>query len=364
MIQEPGAVFEAIYESGQAGLAGNLAVAIHDNQSVVVFGPTTLQIVELVVDGEPTGTYRAMLTAPATLGQYSINWSNDGSFDPLAGGAEEDLEVANLSLNLPSLGSAVGTVLCSAWTTTDDVLTCCTAEIGSDTTFLEASIAAASEALYLASGKQFVGICERTVRPCQTDACGCGTQILSRGHLVGWDGGCWGGYDCGCQPTSRVKLAGYATEIVEVKIDGIVIDESEYELVRNKWLVHRGGGRWPSCQIDDLPDTEEGTFSVTYEYGKAPPVLGQLAAAALACEIVKSCTTGVECALPDGVVRITRQGITVERSLFIQDERGRWATGIGAVDIFLNAVNQAGIPRRATAWSPSSRGRYARPSAT
>lgn len=362
MTQEPSAVFEAIYESGEIGLVGNLAVAIHDNQSNVVFGPTTANIVELVISGQPTGTYRANLTAPATEGQYSINWSNDGSFDPNAGGGEEDLEVLNTSLTLPSLGSEIGAVLCSGWTTTDDVLACCSAEIGSDTSYLEASIVAASELLYEASGRRFVGVCERTARPCAVDSCLCGTQVLSRGHLVFWNGECWGGYDCGCQPESKTKLAGYVREITEVKIDGIALDPSEYFVQDHKWLVRREG-RWPSCQSMDRDDTEEGTWSVTYEYGKAPPVLGQLAAQSLACEIVKSCAPGVECALPDGVVRITRQGITLERSFFVRDENGVWATGIGPVDLFLNAFNSAGIPRRATVWSPSRRARYARTNA-
>ena len=366
MTQEPGAVFEAIYDAGQAGLAGNLAVAIHDDQDNVVFGPTTLQIVELIVDGEPTGSYRGMLTAPVTIEHYTIHWSNDGSFDPLSGGAVEDLDVQNTSLNLPSLGAEVGAVLCSSWTTTDDVLACCSAEIGSNTDFLDASMVAASELLYEASGHRYPGVCERTVRPCRIDSCLCGTQVLSRGHLVGWDGACWGGFDCGCQPQSRVKLAGYVRSITEVKIDGVAIDDTEYFVQEHRWLVHRAPGRWPSCQAVDREDNEDGTWSVTYEFGKPPPVSGQLAAASLACEILKSCTPGVECALPDGVVRITRQGITLERSFFVRQQLGQnriaaWATGIGAVDMFLNTFNPAGIRRRGTVWSPSSRNRYARP---
>lgn len=368
MTQDPGEVFEATYESGESGLAGNLAVAINDNQNNVVFGPTTLGIVELIVDGEPDGSYRAMLTAPAVEGQYSIHWSNDGSFNPLHGGAIEDLIVEDTTLTLPSLGAEVGSILCSAWTTAEDVMGCCSAEIGSDTTFLEASTVATSELLYEASGRRWPGVCSRTVRPCRTDNCLCGFQVLSRGHLVGWTGTCWGGYDCGCHPISRVKLAGHVRSISQVKIDGAVLDPSEYEVAENRWLVHKQPGRWPFCQILDRSDTEHGTFSVTYEYGKAPPVAGQLAAQALACEIVKACTPGVECALPDGVVRITRQGITIERSFLVRQRiRGTnsvvWATGIGAVDFFLNVFNPNAIPRRATAWSPSSRGRYARPNA-
>lgn len=118
----------------------------------------------------------------------------------------------------------------------------------------------------------------------------------------------------------------------------------------------------------DRTDDEDGTWSVTYEFGKAPPVAGQLAAQSLACEILKSCTPGVECALPDGVVRVTRQGITMERTFLVRQQLGAnrvavWATGIGSVDYFLNTFNPSGLRRRGTVWSPSSRNRYARPNA-
>lgn len=362
---DPAEVFEAIYESGVAGLAGVVAVAIHDNQSLVVYGPTTLQIVELIVDSEPTGTYRANLTAPAAEGHYTINWSNDGSFDPDAGGAVEDLFVADSTFDLPSLGPGVSdSILCSAWTTVEDLADCCSAAIASDTRLAEAAIVAASEILYEASGRQWAGICERTVRPCDPSGlCGCGVQVLSRGHLVGWSD-CWGGGGCGCTPVSQVKLAGHVREISEVKIDGVVIDPSGYFVERNRYLIRRNPDRWPPCQTMDLPDTEPGTFSVTYSYGKAPPVAGQLAAAALACETIKACTPDIECALPQGVTRVTRVGITYERTFFVRNRDGVWATGIGAVDTFLNSFNPNGIPRRAVFWSPSSRGRYARPSAS
>lgn len=361
---DPSEAFEAVYESGTPGLVGALEVAIHDNQSTVVYGPTALQISELIVGGTPTGTYRANLVAPAAEGQYTINWSNDGSFDPQAGSGVEDLIVADTTLTLPSLGPDVaGGVLCSAWTTVEALSDCCSAVIGSDTSLAEAAIVAASEILYEASGRQWVGICERTVRPCDPSGlCACGTQVLSRGHLVGWSDSCWSGGGCGCMPVSQVKLAGHVREISEVKIDGVVIDPSGYFVERGRYLIRRSPDRWPSCQTMDLPDTEPGTFSVTYSYGKAPPVAGQLAAAALACETIQACTPGVECALPQGVTRVTRQGITYERTFFVRNRDGVWATGIGAVDIFLNAFNSNGLRRRAVFWSPSSRGRYARPS--
>src|SRR6188768_3797084 len=102
MTQEPSASFEAIYDSGSTGLVGTIAVAIHDNLGAVVVGPQTTGITEIVVNGVPTAMYSVVLTAPATVGQYAIVWSNDGSFDPNTGGIE-DLVVSESILGLSAL---------------------------------------------------------------------------------------------------------------------------------------------------------------------------------------------------------------------------------------------------------------------
>jgi hypothetical protein len=358
---QPGAVFEATYDAGITGLVGVLEVAINDNQNAIVYGPTSALIIELTVGGNPTGSYRAMLTAPADEGQFVIIWSNDGSFDEGTGG-EEDLLVQLTTLpSLPAPGADLSdSILCSAWTTSEDALACCpTDNIASDVVLLDAAIVASSETLYLASGKQFPGVCETTVRPCRADDCTCGVQVLSRGHLVGWDGNCWGGYSCGCRAVSTVRLAGRVREITEVLIDGAVVDPSEYFVYAKRDLVRKDGAFWPRCQSMDVDDDAEGAFTVTYTYGKPPPVSGQLAAARLACEIVKSCRNDDTCALPTGVIRITRQGITMERTFFLRDRDGRWVTGMGEVDYFLNTVNPNGLQRVSTFWSPFTGGQFA-----
>jgi hypothetical protein len=354
--------FEAVLEAGETGLLATLQVAVEDNDGNTVLGPLATNLTELSVGGTPTGTYVWNApAAPATIGQYSVIWSTNGTFDPDTI-TVEDLLVSDTAFTLPSLGDPLtDSEICSAWTTAEDVVECCSAEIGSDTTRLELAVIAASETLYRSSGRQFPGVCTRTVRPCRTDTCFCGGQVLSRGHLVGWDGSCWGGYDCGCQPMSMVKLAGRVRSITQVTIDGAVLDPSGYFVQSRRWLIRRSPDRWPRCQSIDLPDTEEGTWSVTYTYGKAPPVYGQLAAQELACEIVKACTPGAACALPTGVVRQVRDGITIERSKFVRDENGVWVTGLGQVDMFLNSVNPKGVSRRGVIWSAASRSRYARP---
>ena len=123
---------------------------------------------------------------------------------------------------------------------------------------------------------------------------------------------------------------------------------------------------WPNCQTLDLPDTEPGTFSITYVHGADVPVAGQEAAIQLACEIYKACN-GQACKLPAGTVRTNRQGIVVEKTAFTMwgfeyGKRGRlsrgWQTGMALVDLFLNAYNTAGIQRVPVIWSPAANLRF------
>jgi hypothetical protein len=111
-----------------------------------------------------------------------------------------------------------------------------------------------------------------------------------------------------------------------------------------------GGPCWPSCQDPSVPDTEEGTFSVTYRPGRVLPVAGQIAAGKLAGEFLKACA-GSSCALPAQISSLSRQGVDVE---FVDPatvfDNGR--TGIYEVDLFINAVNPAGMRRRSRVMSP------------
>jgi hypothetical protein len=235
----------------------------------------------------------------------------------------------------------------------------------------------ASELLFEFSGRLFSGACEQTVRPCAVGPCG--MQVLSRGHVIyGWEAGYWWFLDnqrsCGCEPLSTVRLSGYPVrEIVEVKIDGVVVDPDTYRLDGRRNLVRLRDPvtgevlGWPSCQALDLPDTEPGTFSVTYRYGQDPPLVGVHAASQLGCEIYRSCN-GEPCALPTGTTRVTRQGVVIEKMAFaawgLQVPRagtpGTWRTGIPMVDAFLGAYAPTGMRRRPVVWSPASHLRYAK----
>jgi hypothetical protein len=351
---------------GVSGLVGTLEVAIIDNDNNVVFGPTSLGIIENFVGGSPTGYYTAELVAPAALGQYSIVWSPDGTFSDETNVTDE-LTVLPVGAGaalppISPIGPGPGPVPgpCNAWATEEEVAACCSVEVGTDFDLFTEVATSASRLLFELEGRLHAGTCEKTVRPCQTG--GCGTQILSRGHIVTWDGNYWrngGAPTCGCRATSTVWLSGYPVrEVIEVKIDGVLVAPSEYRLDEWRKLTRLNGERWPLCQRLDLNDSEEGTWSVRYTYGQNPPDIGRSAAAQLACEIYKACQ-GLECKLPTGVTRITRQNVTIERTYFQRDADGVWRTGLQLVDLFLNSVNRAGILRRPSIYAPGHR--YARP---
>jgi hypothetical protein len=217
------------------------------------------------------------------------------------------------------------------------------------------------------TGHQFAQ-CPVTVRPCG-DGCG-----LFNGYTT-WPvgaaaanapgpwmvpyvvGGVWLNCSCGggcsCLPACRVDLGVPVAEITEVKVNGAVLDPSAYQL-QGAFLVRTDGGAcWPSCQDTALPDTEDGTFSVTYRPGRALPIAGQIAAGRLAGEFVKACA-GASCSLPAQISSLTRQGVDVE---FVDPttvfEQGR--TGIPEVDLFVNAVNPGGMRRRSRVMSPDVR---------
>lgn len=355
---EQNQTYEAVADLGTAGLA-TVECKVLDNQGATVTASSSLAIIEIA-----DGVYAATRTAPGVVGQYSIVFSTDGTYN-VGTTATEDLIVveagADTSLTpLPDPGSAGGPQQgpCTAWTTPEEVADCGGLTLDSTTQApIEDAIVIASNILYPISGHQYVGSCQQTVRPCRTRP-GCFDQVLSRGHIVSWSGRGWtcedGSGVCGCSPLAKVRLPGYpVTEIVEVTIDGAVVDPSTYaieewmDLVRVRVSADDTNEWWPACQQRDLPSTEVGTFSVTYLYGVDPPAEGQRAAAELALQIYYACTGNTACQLPLGTKQVVRAGVTINVGGFVSwaydyDAR-QWRTGLKMVDLFLNTVNPNGI---------------------
>jgi hypothetical protein len=361
-----GQPFEAVYGPNDNGLVGTIAVAVENNDGAVVIGPTTADITEISVSGIPTGIYAWNApAAPATLGQYTIIWSPDGTWSELTNSTPDELVVITAGATPPQpipppSEGGLTTGPCTAWATGDDVAACCSTESSSGAIFDDAADQA-SQLLFELSGRQFSGLCERTVRPA-CDQCYCGYQILSRGYVIGpWDYGypLWNYCDqclISCAP-SRIKLAGYPVrEITQVKIDGDVVDAADYNLWNYRYLTRLDNQRWPVAQDLTVADTEDDTFSVTYTYGASPPLMGVLAATELACNLYQLCA-GQTCALPQGTTRITQQGVVIERLAFTSwaFRNREWRTGMPSVDAFLGAYNPNGIKRRPTFWAPGRR---------
>lgn len=256
--------------------------------------------------------------------------------------------------------SVPGPVLgpCSAWIGAGDVADCCSA--ASNEASYEDVALDASMILFELSGRQFSGVCEQTVRPHDHRHCHCWLNASWSGATWGWDGLGWYdglGHSCGCGHLSLIKLAGYPVRsIVEVKIDGDVVDPSEYRLDRWRELVRLDDpgppvvhNHWPKCQNLALADDQPGTFSVTYEFGVDPPPLGLHAAAELACQLYAACS-GADCELPRNATRVVRQGIEVDRTVLLNFLVRGAPTGMTNVDAFLAAYPSSA--RRPAVFSP------------
>lgn len=348
----PGATLEAFAEGFVTGLVGTLGITIDDGDGNNLVPRTTANIVEIeTVDGN--GVYRYLGVFPAE--NALITWDDAVSLT-----ASEEITV---STEAPSDSSDIGFGPCSPWVTTDEVAACCSPIQDSSLDFVE-SAQAASELLFAFSGGQITGLCGPvTVRPCSS-RCGCSPSGSWRWEGLGW---ACEGRPCGCSPLSRVRLANYPIrEIAQVKIDGDVVAPSSYRLDENRYLTRKPDAAtptvaavWPGCQRLDLDDDADGTFSVSYWYGRDPSQAAKNAAAELACQIFLSCAASADdaddCQIPAGVTRVTRLGITYDLEAFRawgRDQTGAWRTGLAAVDAFLNAVNPAGIRRNPAIWSP------------
>lgn len=206
----------------------------------------------------------------------------------------------------------------------------------------------AKELLWRRSAMQF-GNCPITIRPCQqcTGSSYEEWPVLGDG---GWSGswvpflwsGAWSNLPAGCGCAGlhtcrppEVWLPTEAASITSVTVDGVVLDPSAYRVDDSSLLVRQDGQGWPTTQNLALPAGQAGTFEITYVPGPPVPLMGKVAAGALALEFVRACLN-LPCRMPAGVQSIVRQG--VEMTL-IQDEDTSWLTGVKEADDFLNTYN-------------------------
>lgn len=216
-----------------------------------------------------------------------------------------------------------------------------------------------------------VGTCPITIRPCpQPRPCGCwgvfGVAAFDRPWTAVLSAdGLW--YNCGncgrkCAPLSEIDIPGPVGYVDSLVIDGVPQDlwNGDWRLDNGHLLVWQGDGPSPIPSTQNLskPDTEPGTWSITYS--KSYPVAedGRLAVAYLAMEFAKACTPRAKCSLPRGVTSVVRNGVsfTIEAGLFPGG-----LTGIEIVDAFILKWAPAGSPTRtAQVFNPGAMGRKSR----
>lgn len=340
------------------------------------------------VDGNVTknavGIYLCALQPPLPPGDYYWNATGAGAVEATGEGV---FTIQPSGVLPPSFPTVADYGPCSGWADGGYVADFDTSlGMGSSTYLLDTVAEAASQIMYEISARQFPGTCQRKVRPCR-QTCDCFGLSPSLGLGAWYWSSSWGagvagnwrnecGDSCGCGSESYIELGGYPVQqILEVKIDGVVISPSPgpppdgnpahaggYRLDGRRRLIRLADlsnpavpvdQSWPACQDLSLPDTEPGTFSVTYQWGTAPPELGRMAAAQLAVELWKAQPqNGGACKLPNRVSRVVRGGVTYDRVVPIAELIRTGATGLALVDSFIALVNPQGAKRRSAVYSP------------
>lgn len=234
------------------------------------------------------------------------------------------------------------TGICTPWVVDTDIATC-VASPAAGTAVLAA--AAATDVLYKLSGRQYGGVCTRTIRPTRCGCIGDGAAIPVGGtgqdNPQDWlrsfgnpNRQYW------CDYYSYINLGyDYVNAITSVTVDGVAVNASKYRVDEETWLVRTDGTAWPVCPLRMPASSAVGTFEVVFTAGIAQPAMGTIAARVLACEILKMLNPGSgSCALPKRTQSLTRQGMSVTMlDPFDFLDKGR--TGIYEVDLFINTEN-------------------------
>lgn len=318
--------------------------------------------VEVVSNASPTTnpstgryTYSHSVAANATLGIWFIRWVATINGVSITGVEQFEVTEAGV-INFPP-GPGPSGETCSNWATGEDLRGRC-ADLVFEPEDIEEAMQAASHILYELSGRQFPGICSAVVRPCARPK---SSSIVGYANNVLWRGSCGCTDLCGLSTRARISLDPYpVTSVSAVKVDGVLLTADEFYVLERKYLVRNADSDgnndgWPCCQRLDLDSTEEGTFEVTFSYGRNPPVAGKRAAATLACELLLLSKPSEEkhCRLPQRVQTVTRQGVSM---VLIDplDVFDQGKTGIPEIDLWLKAVNPRNLRGPAMVVTPET----------
>jgi hypothetical protein len=273
-----------------------------------------------------TGTFRLVLPATALAGDWFYRFE--------ASGVEVDADETRFFV-LASAFTPVVAPTAGRWISAESLLSdhrVKTAKLppGISHDFI---VVAATEELFSATGCRYKTVTVIDARP---------TQRL-------WGCGCSG--DCGCGSTTSVELPPNSL-VLDVKVDGVLLDPSAYKLVNGYRLVRQDGGAFPCCQRDDVPLGQAGTWSVSYTHGELPPNAGVLACRTLAIQMILE-LGGQESKPPENTESRGRGNARISLNRGKSWEPGRpMQTGIPSVDRWINSVNPDGLRRRSSVTSP------------
>jgi hypothetical protein len=278
----------------------------------VVAGPVTMGFVH-----PATGIYAYTWDIPGTLaiGEYVVVWDAE----TLGGDPVQSAEVVTITA---ANGFESGP--CEIW----EPVWCGPLPTGSEAV-TGTALAMATEVLWQAVGQRF-GLCAVTIRPCREDCAtgwtgfnewwpgvGSGINGSGGGPRPWWYNGTWYnvcssgcGMSCSCTLIDEALLPAPTRDVLQVKMDGEVMDPSLYRVDENRKLIRLDNQLWPLCQNMAQDDSQPGTWSVTITVGEDVPLLAKRALGQLAMEFVKDCL-GEDCALPWEVSSISRQGVNV-----------------------------------------------------
>ena len=123
---------------------------------------------------------------------------------------------------------------------------------------------------------------------------------------------------------------------------GITLDPASYSIRNNAYLRRANGVPWVLDPVNEL--------LVTYTWGAMPPAAGKRVAVRLANELILLEMGSPECALPQRLMSVNRQGLSysyVDPQQFLDSGR----IGIPEIDMFLAAVNPGHSKKKSRVFS-------------
>lgn len=218
---------------------------------------------------------------------------------------------------------------CEPWITEEDL--CCPIAETADPALVASAITASIQYLYDRTCRRWPGTtCTARVRPCLPCEC-CGSRGWYGGETVYGSPLPWSP-TCGCRWRHFALQAPYPIlEIIEFEVNG-VDETADVRLDNNRdlaLLASSARGCFPMQSLDQ-PDGTAGTWSVLYRFGAAPLELAKIAAADLACQLIKDCVEP-DCENPDNVESISKRGVTVKFRL-----PSDGVTNVRSADLLIN----------------------------